>query len=164
MALTIEDGSGVSGANSYATAAEFAAYAAAYGLTIPATTAEQEVLLRRAAAAMDALAWRGTRTHRSAQALAWPRLGLVVHGDVLGSTTIPGQIKAGQMVLAAEIHADDLAPPEQVKGPVVREKVDVIEIEYAEPGRLTRAVPERPSSTHFADYLQPRGNSPILRA
>lgn len=159
MALTIEDGTGVAGADSYATAAELAAYATRYGLTVPATVADQEVLLRRAAAAMDSLNWRGTRTHRAQQALAWPRLGIVAHGEVIGSTVIPGQIKAGQMVLAAEIHADDLAPPDDKKGAVLREKVDTLEVEYAEVRRLSRAVTERPSITHFAEYLQSRGGA-----
>ena len=59
MALIIEDGTIVDGANSFVTAAELVTYADDYGLSIPATTAEQERLLRRAALQMQALSWKG---------------------------------------------------------------------------------------------------------
>ena len=48
MALVIEDGSGKADADSFATAAELAQFATDYGFTIPAGTADQEALLRRA--------------------------------------------------------------------------------------------------------------------
>jgi hypothetical protein len=166
--LTIEDGSGLPDADSYATAAELADRAAAYGWTIPAGEAAQEILLRRAFEAMNALAWKGSRTDGTAQAGAWPRRGVTIDGEVLPDNHIPAPIKYGQMALAAEIHADDLAPPELQKGAVVREKVDVLEVQYAEiknDGRLMRAAPERPSSVQFADYLARRGLFiPAIRA
>lgn len=160
MALEIEDGTGKANADSYASAADFADRAAAYGWTIPATEAAQEVLLRRAFEAMNALGWKGNRTHGTAQAGAWPRKGVTVDGEILADDHIPAAIAYGQMALAAEIHADDLSPPEARKGPVVREKVDVLEVQYAEiknTGRLMRAAPDRPSSVQFADYLARRG-------
>ena len=160
MTLIVEDGTGKSDADSYATAAELADRAAAYGWTVPSTASAQEVLLRRAFEAMNALKWKGSRTHGIAQAGAWPRAGAYVDGELLPDDSIPAAIKYGQMALAAEIHADDLSPPEERKGAVVREKVDVLEVEYAEvknTGRLMRAAPERPSAVQFADYLERRG-------
>lgn len=159
MAVVIEDGTGVPGADSYATALELADRAAAYGWTLPPDTTQQEVLLRRAAEAMNALRWKGRRA-TAGQALAWPRTGACVDGEVLPDGVIPAAIKYGQMALAAEIHADDLNPPEDRRGAVVREKVDVLEVQYAEiknTGRLMRAAPERPSAVQFADYLERRG-------
>ena len=44
MALIIEDGTIVTGANSFTTDAEFVAYAALRGLVIPATEAERNPL------------------------------------------------------------------------------------------------------------------------
>lgn len=152
MALEIEDGTGKATADSYATAAEFIARAAAYGWTVPADEAAQEVLLRRAAEAMNGLRWRGYRTTAD-QALAWPREGVCDVAD----DAIPAGIKNGQMALAAEIHADDLDPPELRKGAVKREKVDVLEVEYAEAASSGRAAPERSSQVLFADYLARRG-------
>ena len=157
--LTIEDGTGIAGADSYATAAEFVSRAYDYGWTIPTQLDMQEVLLRRAAEAMNALQWKGTRAG-SGQALAWPRRDVVVDGEYLPDDHIPGPIKYGQMALAAEIHADDVSPPESRRGAVVREKVDVLEVQYAEvknDGRLMRAAPDRPSQVQFLDYLQKRG-------
>ena len=165
--LSVEDGSGVAGADSYATAEQFASRAAAYGWTIPADEAAQEILLRRAAEAMNALTWKGSKAN-AGQALAWPRRDAEVDGEILPSTLIPGPIKYGQMALAAEIHADDIDPPETRRGAVLREKVDVLEVQYAEvknEGRLMRAAPDRPSSVQFADYLQRRGwYVPVRRA
>lgn len=159
MALVIEDGSGVPDADSYATAAQLAERAAAYGWTLPPDVDAQEVLLRRAAVQMNALNWKGRRVSAS-QPLAWPRTGVELDGEYLPDTMIPGSIQYGQMALAAEIHADDLDPPEMRQGPVKREKVDVLEVEYAavvNSGRLMRAAPDRPSAVQFADYLARRG-------
>lgn len=157
--LTIEDGTGVAGADSYATTDEFVSRADDYGWKIPTQLDMQERLLRRAAEAMNALSWKG-RKSAQAQALAWPRQDVEVDGEILPSDHIPAPIKYGQMALAAEIHGDDLSPPELRQGAVKRKKVDVLEIEYAEvknDGKLMRAAPNRPSQVQFMDYLQQRG-------
>lgn len=165
--LTIEDGTGVPGADSYATVDEFQARAEAYGWTIPADVSAQERLLRRSAEAMNALRWQGRRA-ASGQPLAWPRRDVVVDGEILSDAHIPAAIKYGQMALAAEMHADDINPPESRRGAVLREKVDVLEVQYAEvknEGRLMRAAPNRPSQVQFADYLARRGwYVPAVRA
>lgn len=160
MALVIEDGTGKADAESFASAADLASYAALYGSTIPATEGEREALLRRAALQMQVMGWKG-RKASSAQALPWPRAEVEVDGEILPSNLIPARIEYGQMALAVEIHADDLAPPELQKGAVVRERVEgAVERQYAEvanTGRLMRAAPDRPSRAQFADYLQKRG-------
>lgn len=160
MALTIEDGSRVAGADSYASVEDLVAYAAKYGFTLPATEAEQEALLRRAALQMELMRWKGVKV-RAEQALAWPRYDVVVDFEVLPFTYIPARIQYGQLALACEIHADDLSPPELARGPVVREKVDAVEVQYSAvrnvTGRLLPAAPDRQSLAQFADYLQTRG-------
>jgi len=157
--LIIESGAGLEDAESYATAAELVSYAAKYGRTIPATEAEQEALLRRAADAMNVMSWKGKKTSAS-QALAFPRTGVEVDGEIKPSTLIPRQIQYGQMALAAEIHADDIDPPAQRQGAVIRERVEgAVDVQYAEnkSGYLLPAAPDRPSRTQFADYLVKRG-------
>lgn len=157
--LIIESGAGLADAESYATAAELVSYAAKYGRTIPATEAEQEALLRRAADAMNVMSWRGKKTSAS-QALAFPRIGVEVDGEIKPSTLIPRQIQYGQMALAVEIHADDIDPPAQRQGAVIRERVEgAVDVQYAEnkSGYLLPAAPDRPSRTQFADYLVKRG-------
>jgi hypothetical protein len=164
MPLTIEDGSRIAGADSYATAAELATYAAAYGLTVPADATAQEVLLRRAAVAMNALAWKGARTDGATQALAWPRATVLAHGDSIASNAIPTAIKSGQMALAAEIHADDQSPPDEAKGAVISETVDVLSVTYAPARAKAKAEPLRQSAAHFRPYLLGSGGIAVVRA
>lgn len=161
MTLIIEDGTGKTDAESFATATELVGYGLRYGIAVPATAAAQEALLRRAADQMLSLSWKGSKTHAS-QALPWPRSGAVVGGEILPASSIPARIQYGQMALACEMYADDLDPPEQRRGAVVREKVEgAVEVEYqALPntsGKLLPAAPERPSQAQFADYLNRRG-------
>ncbi|TWI52979.1 hypothetical protein IQ22_02814 [Pseudomonas duriflava] len=159
--LIIESGAGDPDAESYATAAELVSYAAKFGVTIPADEAAQEALLRRAALAMNGMKWKGRRTHEE-QALAWPREGVIVDHAYRKSNYIPREIFYGQLALAAEIHADDLTPPETRKGPVTLERVEgAVTREYGTitntSGKLLPAAPDRPSQTQFADYLDRRG-------
>jgi hypothetical protein len=157
--LTIETGEGLPNAESYATAAELVSYAANYGVTVPGTEQAQESLLRRAAMQMQVMGWKG-RKASAAQALAWPRADVELDGEVLPSTYIPARIQYGQMALAAEIHAEDIDPPGQRTGAVIRERVEgAVDVQYAEnkSGYLLPAAPDRPSRTQFADYLVKRG-------
>lgn len=160
MTLVIETGAGVTGATSFATAAELTTYAAEYGFTLPTTDAAKEALLRRAGLQMQVERWKGERV-KAGQALSWPRKSVYVDAELIASTAIPRGIHYGQMALACEIYADDVSPPETAKGPVVREKVDVIEVEYGVvrnvTGKLMPAAPDRQSRAQFADYLRSRG-------
>lgn len=161
MALIIEDGTGKPDAESYATAAELVSYAANYGVTVPDTVPAQEALLRRSAVQMQAMSWKGRKTH-SAQALAFPRYGAEVDGEIKPSNLIPRQIQYGQMALAAEIHADDIDPPSKRTGATIRKRVEgAVDVQYAElpnnSGYLLPAAPDRPSKAQFADYLARRG-------
>lgn len=161
MALIIEDGSGIADAESYATTEQLADYAAKFGVTIPEDMLAQEALLRRSALVMNGMKWKGRRAHEE-QALAWPREGVQVDGAYKRNNYIPREIFYGQLALATEIHADDLDPPSQRKGAVVRERVEgAVEVEYAQVASNSRyllpAAPDRPSRTQFADYLEKRG-------
>ena len=155
MALIIETGAGVAGADSFATVAEFATYAANYGRTVTDDTTEVEALLRRAALQMDYIQWKGCGVTRD-QSLSWPRYGVLVNRWELPSTEIPAKVKLGQMALAAELYEDDSAPAELTQGPIVREKVGPLETEYgAAPSSLTKPVAARQSYAFFAAYVEP---------
>lgn len=161
MALIIEDGTCKADAESYATTADLVSYAGKYGVTVPATEAEQEALLRRAAVSMNAMKWKGSRANAS-QALAWPRRDIVIEGEIRSKTMIPREIQYGQMALAAEIHNDDVNPPQAQKGAVIRERVEgAVEREYAtitnSSGYVLPVSADKPSKTLFADYLERRG-------
>jgi hypothetical protein len=106
MALVVETGGIVAGAESYVTAAEYAAFHLAYfGTAETATEAVQEAALRRAGAYMDALEWSGQKAQGRLQAMAWPRSWMQDReGFAVDATTIPDEVKEAQMLFArAEI-------------------------------------------------------------
>jgi hypothetical protein len=161
MTLIIEDGTGKPDAESYASAEDLAMYAVKFGVVIPAEVPAQEALLRRAALAMDGMAWKGRKSN-SEQALSWPRRGVELDYEIKPNNYLPARIQYGQMALAAEIHTDDVDPIDQRQGAVIRERVEgAVDVEYApisnKSGRLLPAAPDRPSRTQFADYLAKRG-------
>lgn len=162
--LIIETGQIVPGADSFATAAELVTYAGNYGKTIPATEAAQESILRRAALEMQAMPWYGTLVSLD-QALSWPRYD-VYRGDwLLPSNAIPAQIKAGQMALAAEIHADDLDPPELRAGAVTKERVEgAVDVQYGRaPKSLNKPASVRQSYAQFAGFLESSSQIQLVR-
>lgn len=164
MPLTLETGTGVADADSYASAEDFALFAELFGRTIPSDTAAQEAVLRRAAIQMNTFNWKGSRAV-AGQALAWPRKGVTRDDQFVSSTSIPREIEQGQMALAFEILAMEAkqAEAETASGPVKREKVDVLEVEYAAPapivntGKLLPVAADAHSSALFADFLNSRG-------
>jgi hypothetical protein len=129
------------GTDTYATEAELAAYASARGITV---TGSQSVILTLA---MDFLAtledqWQGVRTSPT-QALAWPRTGVYVYGTALDDDAIPQSLKDAQCRLALDVDAGvELLPTVSAgsKGSVIAEKVDTIEVRYAEGANNTQPV------------------------
>lgn len=147
MALIIETGQIVAGANSYATVQELADFAAERGRTPPASIEDCEVALIRACDYLQSLEprFKGQRTN-ARQALAWPRYRVQTswsYGFYLEANVIPTQIKQAQMALALESMTNELQPtrlPGQ-GGAVIREEVGSLRVHYAEPfGKITQAV------------------------
>lgn len=95
MALVIEDGTGVSGADSFNTVEECSAHAVAYfGASLAGSPADKEAALRRAFVAMSGLYWT---------AGLWPAFG----------GTIPAPVKLAQSVMArAEFKKPGALSPE----------------------------------------------------
>jgi hypothetical protein len=102
MALIIEDGTGVAGADSYVTVAECEAFAVKYyGASLAGSTANKEAALRRAALFMDSLPWKGHRTFGRNQGLAWPRKDVTDgEGQEISEGEIPEEIKDAQHIFA----------------------------------------------------------------
>lgn len=101
MALVLEDGTGVSGADSYVDATYVGTFLLEYvGATAKAAwdaeASEQDRRCREGSAYVDggnAGAWRGTRAHET-QGRDWPRVGAVDDdGYVISSTVIPLGVK-----------------------------------------------------------------------
>jgi len=124
MTLTIENGTGVTGADSYVTVAECEAYAVAYyGASLDGSPVSKEAALRRAYAYMMALPWKAD---------TYP----------LFDGAIPSAVKNAQHEFArAEfISIGVLSPSVTLRDTVVnREKVDAIEVGY-DTSRLSASV------------------------
>jgi len=134
MALIIETGTNVAGADAYSSVADCSAWAVAYyGSALNGDTADKEAAIRRAVTYLDSLKWKGTRTYGRDQSLAWPRSGVTdCEGSAIASDEIPSELIFAQHVLARVEFQDEgaLSPSVNLSGVVKREKVDVIEVEY----------------------------------
>lgn len=138
MALIVEDGTIVSGAESYISVSDADTYHANLGDTTwdALTTAQKESSLRKATFYMLGEyggKWLGYRKSAS-QTLDWPRES-VLREDLPGveyvsDTIVPVEVKNACAALAVRASSDPLLADETQK--IKREKVDVIETEYSE--------------------------------
>lgn len=128
MAITVEDGTGVAGAVSYLSVADFRALAAARGTTVPVADADCEKLLVQATDYLELQSYIGTQ-ETTTQGLQWPRLDAGYDG------VIPPNLKRAEYLLAVEAQNGTLSPavrPSSYK----RTKVDVVYVEYAKAEEL----------------------------
>lgn len=158
MALVVEDGTGVVGAESYLSVEDARAILAKRGQALPTDDAEAEPLLIRAMDYIESLEprFKGSRTSTT-QALAWPRSGVIVNGAALGSDVIPSQLKQAQARLAFDAQTLDLMPTSSGRA-VKRQKVDVIETEYMD-GESAVAQPQLTAAMAFLEPLFDAGSS-----
>ena len=137
MALTIETGSGVAGANSYISVADTKTFAAARGITLPADGAavNTEVLLIRAMDYIEALRadFQGTKTEE-ANALQWPRTGVQVDGFDIDDDEIPACLPLAQAQLACDAYTRDLMPVGTGREVVMERVEGAVERQYAQLG------------------------------
>jgi hypothetical protein len=147
MTLIVENGSGLADAESYISVADADTYFANRGYTLwdTMTEAEKEQALRRATdftLQLYRLKWKGTRV-TGTQALDWPR-NWVIRDDYEFATLNGAQVIGGRQYYPADIvpvevqracaelafrgASGELAP--DIGQRTVREKVDVIEVEY----------------------------------
>jgi hypothetical protein len=135
MAFTVETGAIVSGANSLASVSDADAYTADRGIAAWAdySSAEKQAALILATDYLEAAyrdAWRGERVSAS-QSLSWPRRGVVVDGFAVPMDIVPLPVVRACIEMAIRAAAGDTLISDQ--GQLVkREKIDVIEIEYAD--------------------------------
>jgi len=134
MALIVEVGTGVPGADSYGTRSAFIAHAANYyGASIPDTDAS-DVHMRAAYAYMSGLPWKGKRTLGRGQTGAWPRTDVTDCDSIaIGVNEIPVEVIQAQYDLAyyESLNPGALSPSGSIRDAVVRmERVDVISVEY----------------------------------
>ena len=182
MALIIETGLIVAGAESYASVTDADTYHTNNGNTAwgTASNTAKEAALRKACRYLDGKyrsRWKGRRVLPVVQVLEWPRGGVEAPsgagssgsyyydtgftGNVFyPSNSIPQRLKDAQCELALRALDGDLASDATIG--VKREKVDVLETEYfqgAVPGQTAFVGVEQ----LISDYLNPLGSTDLLR-
>lgn len=134
MALVIEDGTGVAGADSYVARAEYIAFVLAYYGGVVADEDASDGPMRMAYAWMNGQSWKGTKTNGRDQTGAWPRTSVTDCEDIaIAVDAIPSEVKQAQMELAwaEQKSPGTLSPSGSVRDALVSsERVDVISVEY----------------------------------
>lgn len=141
MPLTIIATPGAVNANSYVTVAQADAYLAARlnaGAWTSATADTKAAALIEAQRSMQTLPWLGARATAS-QALAWPRTGVTDPDSPTAAdydaAAIPVRVADAQCEWALEFvkaGTTDIAAADPSAN-IIRERVDVLEVQYAEP-------------------------------
>jgi hypothetical protein len=131
--LTIEDGTNVAGATSYATRAEIIAYAAARGVVIADADAS-DVFAIKAMDYIERQSFKGVPTYGPVgvvQALQFPRDEIEYQGAYFEADAIPLLLKNAECEAAMLISQGiDLEPNRAAEQGVKREKVGPLETEF----------------------------------
>ena len=138
MALTVEDGTGLAGADSYVSVDDADAYSLNHGNPSSwsgQTEPQKEEKLRLATQGLDLEfygKWLGTRKV-STQALDWPRDSVEDEdGNAVDNASVPERVKDACVELAMELAAGKTIHVAQSDGATIkreRKKLDVLEIE-----------------------------------
>lgn len=150
MALIIEDGSIVPGANTYVSAANYGTYAEARGVLI---VGDADVHLIKAAEFIGSheANLKGYLVERD-QPLAFPRNDVTIDGWYWSNDEIPRQVILCQLALAMDINAGLDLYNKPVNPNLARKKVKVdgaVEVEYA----ISETAPQKLSRSSTSDAL-----------
>lgn len=137
MALIVETGAGLPNADSFISVEDADEYFSARGITLWATlqVAEKEQALRRATDFMErryGAQWAGQRL-TLAQALSWPRVGVVFQGWTLPSDDVPQLVVKACAELGFRAAGGELDP--DLGAQVKSETVGPISTTYADGAR-----------------------------
>lgn len=179
--VVVEDGTGLANANAYISEADADTYHANRGNAswAAADQADKEAALIQAADFMVQRyrhRWLGVRT-KSAQALDWPRAGVVtervldasvvvptiqdVDSHIIASNVVPEDIRRANAELALRSLTTTLNPDLTRSDDVKREKVDVIEVEYKDRARTGTTFAAVDDALRV--YMRPVGTVALLR-
>lgn len=132
--LVLEDGTGLSNSNTYASLVEADAYFSSHPYYADAWdnlgTPDREANLILATSSLDALiTWEGY-INSSTQALDWPRTGVVDNeGRIIASDIVPKGVKVATMEMAMFSSRGDPYAPSSSTG-LESLKIDVIELKF----------------------------------
>jgi len=138
MALVVEDGTLVSGADSYVTLAEFKAWADKRGVTYGTDSAVTQQIYR-AMDYIEGLNFIGEKSDEN-QALQWPRDQVVIDGYYIDSDEMPNELKvAVYESIKAELDGDSRMTASDRR--TISEKVGDLQVTYANNADVKRSIP-----------------------
>lgn len=166
MTVTVEDGTGVAGANSYISLADAKTYAKDRGITLVDDDVKLEQYMNKAVDYLESLRsdYKGAKAV-STNALQWPRTGVTIDRVVIASTTIPNELKYAQVELMIAINGGtDIVPTATGDAFVTREKIGPIDTQYSE-GVSTSGIPiVRKAEMYLAPLLRHGSTLATVRA
>ena len=171
MALIIEDGSVVTGAQSYASYLDLtnrmAGLTGAPVVANPYTQPQLENYLLQAMEYLETESFQGGKTKPNIQPLQWPRWGVVVREKYLLPNQIPPELIQAQCALAIDAITLDLLPtttPTGIRGEVVQESVSgAVSVSYAHLG-MQRTLNRYSRYRNLIDLLTKTAAAKVLRA
>lgn len=152
MALTVEDGTIVSGANSYVSDSDYTTYAAARGYTIGSDASAREIELIKAMDYLESYRdeFKGLKVSGS-QPLQWPRYSVWLDTYQLDSNFIPQELKNAQMEAARLISSGiDLVPNGSIEN-IQSESIGELSVSYFSGGKWS--VVQHKNIDQFLDCL-----------
>lgn len=137
MALIIEDGSIIDGANCFVSVADCDTWQAIRGSTTwplgNTSLAEKESAIIKATDYLNGFGWKGTR-HPGGQLITWPRIGAIdADGFAIGEYIIPKAVIAANCYLAGVIFdGKNVQPILERGGRISSESVDTLSTSFFE--------------------------------
>jgi hypothetical protein len=130
MALIVENGTIVSGSNTYVSDAEYVTYAEERGYTIGAFGGAREIELTKAMDYLESLRdrFKGTKVSRD-QPLQWPRVSVFIDGYQTDSIILPDELKKAEMELAYLSTKFNLVPSGKVQN-VQTQQLGTLSVSY----------------------------------
>ena len=154
MALVVETGAGLADSDSYISLSDARAFAAKYGVTLPALDADAEVALRQGAQYVDLQesCFCGSRLVDT-QAMAWPRTETVnAYGQIVAAGAMPKQLGMAQVYAAAEYGVGtDVRATDDGKAVASEEVTGAVAVSYFNNGKTGATV----TITKCLDALKP---------
>lgn len=131
ITIIVEDGTNVTGANSYIAVQEARDYAWIRGITLPADDDQVAAMLIRSMDYIESFRndFKGLKTYNN-QSLQWPRSHVEIDGQQFSPYEIPIELKRALSQAVVEVNAGGAFMQATTGQVVKREKVDVLETEY----------------------------------
>ena len=154
MALVVESGVGLADADSFISLEGARAFAAKYGITLPADDEAAEVALRQGCqyVELQQKCFSGSRL-TTTQALSWPRTGATnAYGDEYADGNMPPQLGFAQVYAAAEYAAGkDVRASDDGLSVASKEVTGAVAVSYFNNGKTGKSI----AITKSLDTLSP---------